>query len=179
MLHTQNKTKKTSRNLKMYLHTFQKSKSDVKVGATRKSWNRIIHWRNETDLGLHKEGLGGESISIHMGQKAGHQVSTEEQRFHQGLPNHMESQNFLWWFRSKKYSSLLNIKEKHAAQELLVGSMASQKRNLPRKKAIPKKIRHEKVCVLLTYLSHQISQVIMNPSPPPLPPSDVKFRGPS
>lgn len=95
------KTTKT-RNLKTDFQMLHKNKSDVKVGATRTSWNRIIHWINKTDLVLHNEGLGGESISIHMGAGSWTPVSKEEWRFLQDLPNHMEDQDFLWWFRGKK-----------------------------------------------------------------------------
>lgn len=135
------KTKKTSRNLKMYLHAFQKSKSNVKFGATRKSWNRIIHWRNETDLGLHKEGLGGESISIHMGQKADTRSLRKSKGSIKAYPTIWKTRTF--FDGSEVNSSLLNIKEKHAAQELLVGSMASQEEKLAKQEGDTKKNQTE------------------------------------
>lgn len=68
-----------------------------------------------------------------MGQKAEHHSLWKSKGSDKKYPTIQKTRNFFDGSGIKKYSPLLNIKEKHAAQEPLVGSMGSQEKKLPRK----------------------------------------------
>lgn len=95
-----NKTKQI-RNLKTDIHMFQRSKSNVKVGAMEESWNGTIPWGNETDLGLYKKELGREQAHCAWGAKLDTRLLRKSKGSHMTCPITQKSGSFFDGSRMK------------------------------------------------------------------------------